>query len=82
MRVNLVAPGPVDGPRLEAVLEEPARMAGLTLGQQREDYVGQSPLRGLAEPAQEADAVVFRAGAGSTAMTGEDLNVSAGITMH
>lgn len=82
VRVNLVSPGPVDGPRLEAVLGDQARKAGLTAEERRAEYLDQSPLRRLVRPSQVADAVVFLAGGGAAAVTGEDLNVSAGITMH
>ncbi|GAC1608893.1 MAG: SDR family oxidoreductase [Mycobacteriales bacterium] len=82
VRANLVSPGPVDGPRLDAVLVEHARRAGVTVEERRAEYVEQSPLRRLVQPVQVADAIVFLAGAGSAAVTGEDLKVSAGITMH
>lgn len=82
VRVNLVSPGPVSGPRLDAVLAEQARQSGRTAEERRAEYVDESPLRRLVEPWQVADAIVFLAGEGSAAVTGEDLNVSVGITMH
>ncbi|MCU1673661.1 MAG: family oxidoreductase [Frankiales bacterium] len=82
LRVNLVSPGPVDGPRLDAVLAGQARQGGRTVEERRAEYVEESPLRRIVQPDDVADAIVFLAGAGSAAVTGEDLNVSVGITMH
>ena len=82
VRVNLVSPGPVAGPRLDAVLTQQARQAAQTAEQRRAEYIQESPLRRLVEPWQVADAIIFLAGERSAAVTGEDLNVSVGITMH
>ena len=82
VRVNLVSPGPVTRPRLDQVLDAASRAGGRTTDEQRADYASGSPLRHLVDPDDVANAVVFLAGNGARSITGEDVNVSAGITMH
>ena len=82
VRVNLVSPGPVAGPRLDDVLSAAAGRAGRSVESVREDHLGNSPLRRLVDADEVAAAVVFLASAESAATTGEDLNVSAGITLY
>lgn len=82
VRVNLVSPGPVAGPRLERMLEANGRLTGRPVEVLREEFVGRAPLRRLLEPEDVAATVVFLASEESRGITGEDVNVSAGITMH
>jgi len=82
VRVNLVSPGPVTGPRLDLVLDAAARATGRTPEEELAGYAQQAPLRRLASPDDVAAAVVFLAGDGASSVTGEDLNVSAGIVAH
>lgn len=82
VRVNLVSPGPVAGPRLDRVLEEQSRATGRGSDDLRGEFAEQSPLHRLVEPEDVAAAVVFLASDDAQSVTGEDLNVSAGITMH
>jgi len=72
VRVNLVSPGPVEGRRLDAVLPPEARRG----------LVGASPLRRLTTAEEVARAVRFLCSADAAAITGEDLNVSAGSVSH
>lgn len=82
VRVNLVSPGPVAGPRLESVLREQARVSGRPVDALREEYLRDSPLHHLIQPEHVGAAVVFLASDESASVTGEDLNVSAGMTMY
>lgn len=82
VRVNLVSPGPVTGPRLDRVLDAAGKAGGRSPAEQRAEYEKQSPLRHLVDPEDVAAAVAFLAGDDARSVTGEDLNVSAGITMH
>jgi NAD(P)-dependent dehydrogenase (short-subunit alcohol dehydrogenase family) len=82
VRVNLVSPGPVTGPRLDQVLEGQSRITGRTTEDLRAEYAAESPLRRLVDPEDVAAAVVHLAGDAARSTTGEDLNVSAGITMY
>lgn len=82
IRVNLVSPGPVTGPRLDRVVAAASEAGGRTPDEQLAEYAAASPLRRLVDPDDVAAAVVFLAGDDARSTTGEDLNVSAGITMH
>lgn len=82
VRVNLVSPGPVTGPRLDRVLDAASVATGRTPEEQLAEHVRESPLRHLVDPEDIAATVVFLAGDGARSITGEDLNVSAGIAAH
>jgi len=72
VRVNLVSPGPVDGPRLEAVLTAAAR----------EELAAASPLGRFATADEVAGAVEFLCSDAAAAITGEDLNISTGTVTY
>jgi NAD(P)-dependent dehydrogenase (short-subunit alcohol dehydrogenase family) len=82
VRVNLISPGGVDGPRVRDVIREHARATGSTDEGVLEEYLKITPLRRLVAPEQIADAVAFLASDAAAAITGEDLNVSAGATTY
>jgi NAD(P)-dependent dehydrogenase (short-subunit alcohol dehydrogenase family) len=82
VRANLISPGGVEGPRVEAVIHEQARAHGTSYEAVYEDYVKTVPLRRLVTADQIANAAVFLASDASVSITGEDLNVSAGFVMH
>ena len=82
IRVNLVSPGPVEGQRIQWVLEQQAKARGITFEQARDDFTSGSPLKRLVPPSDIADAVAYLACSRSASVTGEDLNVSAGLTMY
>jgi NAD(P)-dependent dehydrogenase (short-subunit alcohol dehydrogenase family) len=82
VRVNLISPGGVDGPRVRDVVREQARVTGTTDEAVLEEYLKVTPLRRLVAPEQIADAVAFLASDAAASITGEDLNVSCGATMH
>lgn len=82
VRANLVSPGPVAGPRLDAVLRAQAQAFDRPEAELRAEFQAVSPLRRFVEPEQVAAAVVFLASDEAGGITGEDLNVSAGATMY
>lgn len=82
IRVNLVSPGPLDGERIRRVFAAQAESRGITAAEAQAEMVDESPLRRLVPPSDVAAAVVFLAGAQSKSITGEDLNVSAGIVTY
>lgn len=82
IRVNLVSPGPVTGPRLEAALEGQSQLTGRSTDELRADFAAHAPLRRLVEPEDVASAVRYLAGDQAAGITGQDLNVSAGTTMY
>ena len=82
IRVNAVCPGPVAGPRIDQVIRKQAAVRGITEEQARAAFTGASPLGRLVEAEEVAAACVFLASDDSAAVTGEDLNVAAGVVMY
>jgi NAD(P)-dependent dehydrogenase (short-subunit alcohol dehydrogenase family) len=82
VRVNLVSPGGVEGARIDWVLEQQAVSRGITVEQARAEFAGGAALQRLTSPQDVADAVAFLASPRAAAITGEDLNVAAGLVMY
>ena len=82
IRVNAVCPGLVAGPRIEAVLARQAAARGITEEEVRAEADSLSPLRRMVTAEEVAAACVFLASGGSASITGEDLNVTAGVVMY
>jgi NAD(P)-dependent dehydrogenase (short-subunit alcohol dehydrogenase family) len=82
VRVNLVSPGPLEGERMDRVFAAQAAGRGISAEAARTDMLSQSPLGRLVPSADVASAVTFLAGDEAASVTGEDLNVSAGLVMH
>ena len=82
VRANLVSPGPVEGERIEWVIERQAEAKGIPPAEARAELEAQTALGALVDPGDIADAVAFLAGPDAARITGEDLNVSAGMVMH
>ena len=82
IRVNAVCPGAVGGPRLDGVVREQARVRGVPEEQARAAFTDPSPLGRVVDAADVAAACVFLSSGAAASITGEDLNVSAGVVMH
>jgi NAD(P)-dependent dehydrogenase (short-subunit alcohol dehydrogenase family) len=82
IRVNLVSPGFVQGPRIDWVVAAQAQARGLTEAEVRAEFERQSPLGRLTAAADVADAVGYLTSDAAAAVTGEDLNVNAGVVMY
>jgi len=82
IRVNAICPGMVAGPRIEAVLARQAAARGISEEAVRAEVDGLSPLRRMVRAEEVAAACVFLACGGSASITGEDLNVTAGVVMY
>jgi len=82
LRVNLISPGPTEGERIERVMERQAAAAGTSLAGARPKLESGSPLGRLTLPSEVADAVLFLSSERASAITGQDLNVSAGWVMY
>jgi NAD(P)-dependent dehydrogenase (short-subunit alcohol dehydrogenase family) len=82
VRVNLVSPGGVAGDRIEWAIGRLQKAQGISYEQAKAMMVSDSPFRRLVRPDEVAQAVVFLASDRSAAITGEDLNVSAGAVMY
>jgi NAD(P)-dependent dehydrogenase (short-subunit alcohol dehydrogenase family) len=82
VRVNTICPGAVIGPRLDSVFREQAQARGLSEGEFRAEFVQDAPLRRMVTEAEIGDACVYLASAEASSITGEDLNVNAGVAMY
>jgi NAD(P)-dependent dehydrogenase (short-subunit alcohol dehydrogenase family) len=82
VRVNAICPGAVAGPRIDQVLARQAATRGITEEAARVEMTALTPLRRMVEAEEVAAACVFLASGGSAAITGEDLNVTAGVVMY
>ena len=75
IRVNAVLPGAVDGPRIRAVIEAKAQIAGKSLQSVTSDYENQSSLGRMVTPEDVADTVLFVSSASARSITGQALAV-------
>lgn len=82
IRVNLVSPGGVEGERIDQVIQRQAEAQGVTIAQAREQFSAPSALGRLVVADEVAEAVAFLASDRAAGITGEDLNVSAGVVME
>jgi NAD(P)-dependent dehydrogenase (short-subunit alcohol dehydrogenase family) len=82
VRVNAVCPGYVAGPRMEHVARRQAAIRGITEDEARAELAGTSPLGRMVDAGEVAAACLFLASGRSAAITGEDLNVTAGVVMY
>lgn len=81
IRVNTVCPGAVDGPRQQAVLEHAARAQGKSFEEVASAKKSASPLHTFVPPQAVAGVVSFLCSEEASMMTGQDINVSAGVWM-
>jgi NAD(P)-dependent dehydrogenase (short-subunit alcohol dehydrogenase family) len=82
IRVNAVCPGAVAGPRIDDVIRRQAATRGITEHEALLAFTGASPLGRLVKANEVAAACAYLASDAAAAITGEDLNVSAGVVMY
>ncbi len=82
IRVNAICPGATAGPRIEGVLKGIMEHTGKSREEAAEEFVGGSVLKCFVEPTDIAAMVVFLCSDESRMMTGQDINVSAGLVMY
>jgi NAD(P)-dependent dehydrogenase (short-subunit alcohol dehydrogenase family) len=82
IRVNAVCPGFVAGQRMEQVVRRQAAVRRIAEETVRGEVTGLSPLGRMVRPEEVAAACVYLASDGSAAVTGEDVNVTAGVAMY
>jgi len=81
IRVNAVCPGAVSGPRLDWVFRSQAATRGITEDEAREAFTSASPLGRVVDAREIAAACTFLSSDAAASITGEDLNVNAGVVM-
>jgi len=82
INVNAICPGPVEGPRIEMVIDQVAEKEGVSREVIRQRFLSQSPLNSLISAEDVAKLAVFLASEDSNKMTGQDLNIDAGAVME
>ncbi len=82
VRVNLISPGFVAGPRLDWVIAAQAEARGLTEGEVRAEFAGQAALNRLTEARDVADVALFLASDAARGISGADLNANSGVVMY
>jgi len=80
--VNAICPGSVDGPRLERVIEGQAQSQERPYEDVEQEFKDVSPMREFVQPTDVADAVLYLCSERASHVTGQDLNVSAGVCMY
>lgn len=80
--VNAICPGSVEGDRIESVIENQARSRGISYEEARQEMTDASPMNTFVSPEDIADAVSFLCSTRAAHITGQDLNVTAGIVMY
>jgi len=81
VRVNAICPGPVPTERLQGALERMARARGVTPQVIRDEWVQASPMRRFATEDECAQVALFLVSDAASALTGQALDVSAGMMM-
>ena len=82
VRVNLISPGFVSGPRFEWLSAAQASERGIDEDTVKGEFLTQAALNRLTEARDVADAAVFLASDSARGITGTDLNVNSGIVMY
>lgn len=82
IRVNSVCPGGVEGPRIDNVFEHQAQLLGISAADARLQMTEHAALKRLVTPEEVARTCAFLSSEAGSGITGEDLNVSAGLVMY
>jgi NAD(P)-dependent dehydrogenase (short-subunit alcohol dehydrogenase family) len=82
IRVNAIAPGAVEGERIERVLRIAARNLGITYEEMVANSNARSALGRMVKPEEIGDLAVFLASERSSAITGQTINIDAGTTFN
>ena len=82
IRVNSVCPGAVAGERLDRIVRQNAQSLGISEEESMRQFSDPSALKRPTTAEEVAAACVFLAGDASSGITGEDMNVSAGLVMY
>jgi NAD(P)-dependent dehydrogenase (short-subunit alcohol dehydrogenase family) len=82
VRVNLISPGFVTGPRLDWVIDAQAERRGISTDQVRSELAAEAALNRLTEPEDIARVALFLASEESRGIAGADINVNSGVVMY
>lgn len=82
IRVNLLSPGFVEGPRLDWVMKAQAESRNLDVATVRAEFESESPLGRLTTAQDIADTATYLVSRQAAAITGADVNVNSGVVMY
>ena len=82
VRVNLISPGFVRGPRLDWVIKSQAEGMGTSEDEVRREFEDQAALHRLTDPMDVARVALFLASDDAAAVAGADINVNSGVVMY
>jgi NAD(P)-dependent dehydrogenase (short-subunit alcohol dehydrogenase family) len=82
IRVNLISPGFVDGPRIEWVMRAQSEARGIDVEEVRREFERESPMGRLTDPVDVARTVAFLTSEAAAGITGADINVNSGVVMY
>lgn len=80
--VNAICPGATEGPRITSVIENMARVGNITYAEAERTFTGPAALKSLVRSEDHAALCVFLASDEAAHMTGQDLNVTAGLVWY
>lgn len=81
IRVNAVCPGPIEGDRIEQVMDMHAAAEGRTHAEVRAAWEQAAPMKRFARPEEVAAQIAFLCSEDSSCMTGQGLNATCGFIM-
>ena len=82
IRVNVISPGAVEGERMDWAIERQAAARGLSFAESKASFTEDTPLKRMVTAREVAEATAFLASSKASAITGQDLNVAAGLVMY
>lgn len=80
--VNAICPGFVDGDRIRQVIRNQSVARGVEESKIEKEFLEASPLNRFVRSEDIADMVVYLSTDHSAAITGEDINITAGVVMY
>ena len=82
VRCNCISPGPVEGERVEEVVANASKASNRTPEEVRKGFLGLSPMNEMVTEEEICDMTFFLCSEHGRHMTGQDINMTAGIVMY
>lgn len=79
IRANAILPGVVQGPRMDAVIEERAKAEGVSIAEMRESYLNRISLRRMVEADDIASLTMFLASNLARNITGQAISIDGNV---
>ena len=81
IQVNAVLPGPTAGERMQTVIDQRAQELGQSAAEVERDYIQATALKRMVDPRHVAAMVVFLASSNGDSITGQAIDVTAGLAL-